>query len=158
MERKILEQICSSRSRIEYLQESIKHIERKYDMLLEGKATVADVVTCGKRGKKVLGTVLIRGVPVPEEEQLERLLKKRGQQLNNEYEHLLLKVTRAEEEIANIPDLEIRNILSLYYVENLTWVQVACRMNEMCNHKKTYTDSSCRRKHDRFLKKNEKNL
>ena len=57
-----------------------------------------------------------------------------------------------EEYISGIADIEVRNILTLYYVEDLTWVKVAHKMNE--KGRKKYTEDSCRHKHDRFIEKN----
>lgn len=155
MKKEILEQICSSQARIKYLQESIERIDKRRNRLIREGNIAADVVACGKRGKKSLGTVLVRGTSYAEEDRLRRLLNKREQTLKKEYDRLLEQTTEAEEYIAEIEDIEIRNILSLYYIDNLSWVQVAHRMNELYNsNKKKYTDGSCRRKHDRFLEKN----
>lgn len=154
MKKEILEQICSSRARIKYLQESIERIDKRCNRLIREGNIAADVVACGKRGKKSLGTVLVRGTSYAEEDRLRRLLNKREQTLTKEYDRLLEQTTEAEEYIAEIEDIEIRNILSLYYIDNLSWVQTAHRMNELyCGCKRKYTDSSCRQKHDRFLEK-----
>lgn len=154
MKKEILEQICSSRARIKYLQESIERIDKRHNRLIREGNIAADVVACGKRGKKSLGTVLVRGTSYAEEDRLRRLLNKREQTLKKEYDRLLEQTTEAEEYIAEIEDIEIRNILSLYYIDNLSWVQTAHRMNELyCGCKRKYTDSSCRQKHDRFLEK-----
>ena len=146
MEKEILEQICNSRARIKYLQEYIDRIDKRRDKLIREGNIAADVVACGKRGKKSLGTVLVRGTSYAEEDRLRRLLNKREQTLKKEYDRLLEQTTEAEEYIAGIDDIEIRNILSLYYIDNLNWIQVAHRMNELYSgsSRKKYTDSSCR--------------
>lgn len=154
VEKEILEQICNSRARIRYLQESIDRIDKRRDKLIREGNIAADVVACGKRGKKSLGTVLVRGTSYAEEDRLRRLLNKRKQTLKKEYDRLLEQTTQAEEYIAEVDDIEIRNILSLYYIDDLNWIQVAHKMNELYNSsRKKYTDGSCRRKHDRFLEK-----
>lgn len=154
MKKEILEQICNSRARIKYLQESIDRINKRRDKLIHEGNIAADVVACGKRGKKSLGTVLVRGTSYAEEDRLRRLLNRREQTLKKEYDRLLEQTTEAEEYIAEIDDIEIRNILSLYYIDDLNWIQVAHRMNELySDSRKKYTENSCRRKHDRFLEK-----
>ena len=67
---------------------------------------------------------------------------------------LLELQTQVEEYISGLEDIEMRNILTLYYVEDRTWVQVAHGMNRIYQSKgRCYTADSCRCKHDRFLDK-----
>ncbi|EGN48502.1 hypothetical protein HMPREF0991_01382 [Lachnospiraceae bacterium 2_1_58FAA] len=48
-------------------------------------------------------------------------------------------------------------ILRFYYIDDLSWVQVSHRMNEVFPKKrKAYTEDSCRCKHNRYLEKFEK--
>ncbi len=70
-----------------------------------------------------------------------------------EKKELVLFMTSVEEYLRGIGSFEIRNIMHLYYVKDLTWAQVAKGMNEKYGNKK-YTESSCRHKHDRFFKEN----
>ena len=65
-------------------------------------------------------------------------------------EKLLELINRAEEFIEGIEDIELRNIFTLYYIEDMTWVQVAHRMNELYQME-TYTESGCRQKHSRYM-------
>lgn len=45
-------------------------------------------------------------------------------------------------------------ILRFYYIDDLSWVQVSHRMNEVFPKKrKAYTEDSCRCKHNRYLEK-----
>ena len=70
---------------------------------------------------------------------------------------LLEKQTQVEEYIQQIEKSEIRMILRFYYIDDLNWVQVAYRMNAAFpRKKKSYTDDSCRCKHNRYLEKFEK--
>lgn len=140
------------------MQESIDKIEKKREKILKEGNIAADVVACGKRGKKPLGTIMVRGTSYAEEDRLRTLLAKRKKLLEKERATLLERVTEAEEYISKIDDVEIRNILSLYYIEDLNWVQTAHRMNGLYGSSRKYTESSCRQKHDRFLEKNERNF
>ncbi len=116
---------------------------------------MTDSVTCGRKGRKPLQTVKISGTPYPEINRVVEELRKQDFILAREEQGLLEDTTRVEEYISGIADAEIRNLLTLYYVEDLNWVQVAHRMNYLYPKRKgSYTESSCRQKHDRFLEKN----
>lgn len=149
----ILEQYSDSKARVKYLRQSVEKLERKIEEIEQEGYKVSDSVTCGRKGKKPLGTVKISGFPVPEYDRLKEVLEKRKTVLQKEEQELNILTVDVEKYIAGIEDVEIRNILSLYYVEDLSWVQVAHRMNGLYRKKKAYSDSSCRRKHDRFLEK-----
>ena len=74
--------------------------------------------------------------------------------LNIELEKTEMQAEEIERYIGKIDSMEIRNILTLRYVERLTWLQVAHRMNEKYGKKSgKYTSDSCRHKHDRFFEK-----
>ena len=154
MDKTILETYTSAIARRKYLLKSIDRIERKMDWIKEEGYCVADSVTCGKKGKKPLETVVVRGFPRTDYERKSRLLRKRQEQLETDEEQLLELTTQVEEFISEIQDVEMRNILSLYYIDDLNWVQVAHRMNKLYgSSRKRYTDGGCRMKHERFLKK-----
>lgn len=155
MNKSILEQLCDSKARTKYLRQSIDNIEIKIQKLNEnGGICVADSVTCGKKGKKSLGTIIVRGFPYPESQKLHNSLLRRKKQLEQEEQQLLEMITEAEEYISGIENVEMRNIFSMYYIDDLNWVQVAHRMNGLySSSKRKYTEGSCRRKHERFLEK-----
>ncbi|WP_411335988.1 hypothetical protein [Ruminococcus gauvreauii] len=74
--------------------------------------------------------------------------------LKNIEEALLEQMSEMEEVIEEIPDSEMRTIFRLYYMEDMTWLQVAMRMNECFSRRNSkYTEDSCRMKHNRYLKK-----
>lgn len=80
-------------------------------------------------------------------------VKQHGNLMREEQELLELQ-TQVEEYITGLDDIEIRNIMTLYYVEDMTWIQVAHGMNRIYQSKsRCYTADSCRCKHDRFLDK-----
>lgn len=153
MEKYILDQYSNALARVNILKKSISNIEDKRSKMNERGYYVTDVTNKGKKGKKTLGTVTIAGFPHEEYERLSKKLEKRMERLLEEEKGLLGIIGEVEEYISGIGDIEIRNIMSLYYVENLTWVQVAHRMNAEYK-KRGYTENSCRRKHDRFFEKN----
>lgn len=135
------------------LRQQVKDRQKRLDRLGKGGHLVGDTVSCGKRGKKPLGTVRITGYPYRAAREAEKALERSRDRLMQEEQELLEELVRAEEYIASVEDVEIRNILTLYYVENLNWIQVAKNMNGTYQGRgKTYTESSCRQKHDRYLK------
>lgn len=154
MDKHILAQYSDAQARVQLLREQVAKKQRHLERLSQRGYIVTDSVTCGRRGKKPLGTVKISGIPIPEHDRLSRELEKQKENLEEEERQLREMVTEVEAFITGISDVEIRNLLTLYYVEELNWVQVAHKMNWLYKRKKKpYTDSSCRRKHDRFLEK-----
>lgn len=150
--RKLLEQYTAALTRVELLKQRIFNLEKRIEKMNTKGYYVSDVVSCGKKGKKLLGTVKVSGFPLEQYIQIKEQLKKQKNKLMEEEQELLELIAKVEEYISTIDDLEIRNILTLYYVENLNWVQVAHRMN-IVTKKEKYTNESCRKKHDRFLEK-----
>lgn len=153
MKKSILEQYSDSKARVKYLEQSVDKLEKKIELMKKENQEVADVVTCGKKGKRTLGVVKITGIPLPEYEKLFRILENRKRCLQKEEQDLLELTGKVEEYIAGIDNVEIRTILSLYYIDDLNWIQVSHRMNGLYQKRKAYTDSSCRCKHERFLEK-----
>ena len=146
---------------IEYadMKEEIKDLRRRIEQnkkelsRLNGQV-VMDSVSCGKKGKKPLGTVKITGRPVKAINRKEKLIDKQNVHLKKQEEELLEMVLQVEEYIATIPKSELRTMFRLYYIDNLSWWQVAMKMNEKHpNRRKKYTEDSCRMRHNRFLEK-----
>ncbi len=154
LEKHVLQEYSDALARVKLIRKSIESLAEKIKQITTGDFYVSDSVTRGKKGKKSLGTVTIKGIPYPEYFRKKETLRKRWIHLEKEEMELLELTSMVEEYIFQIQDIEIRNIMSLYYIDDLNWLQVAHRMNEMYEKKRTYTESSCRRKHDRFLEKN----
>ena len=144
----MLKQYRAALARVKILRKQIENLDNQIE-----ECYVSDVVICGKKGKKPLGTVRVSGLPYKRADEIAELLQKRRDNLHQEEMELLDCITKVEEYISKIRDIEMRNIMTFYCVDNLTWVQVARRMNEM-TEKKEYTEGSCRQKYERFLKKN----
>lgn len=155
IKKSILIQYSDALARVKLLREELEKKQRHLDRLCKKYYLVADTVTLGKKGKKPLGTVKVTGTPVREFERAVKTYEKSQAILEKEEQGLLELITQVEEYITGIEDVKMRNIMTLYYVNGLTWIQVAHRMNEIYpNSKRGYTDSSCRQKHDYFLEKN----
>ena len=152
----ILTKYADARARVKYLRQSISKLEEQdYKLMTTDQGLVSDVVACGKKRCKPLKTVRITGYDIKRAGSVSVKLTEERCRLRLLEEELLELLTQAEEYIESIEDIEIRNILSLYYIEDMTWVQVAAGMNDLYNRKgrKTYTEDSCRKKHDRFFEK-----
>lgn len=146
---------------IEYadMKEEIKDLRRRIEQnkkelsRLNGQI-VMDSVSCGKKGKKPLGTVKITGRPVTAISRKESLLNKRIRRLEELEEGLLELTIQVDEYIETIEKSELRIIFRLYYIDDLTWHQVALRMNQNFPKRKVkYTEDNCRMRHNRFLEK-----
>ncbi|WP_330426458.1 hypothetical protein [Dorea sp. OM07-5] len=146
---------------IEYadVKEEIKDLRRRIEQnkkelsRLNGQI-VMDSVSCGKKGKKPLGTVKIAGRPVTAISRKESLLDKRIRRLEELEEELLELTIQVDEYIEAIEKSELRIIFRLYYIDDLTWYQVALRMNQNFPKRKVkYTEDNCRMRHNRFLEK-----
>lgn len=146
---------------IEYadMKEEIKDLRRRIEQnkkelsRLNGQI-VMDSVSCGKKGKKPLGTVKITGRPVTAISRKESLLNKRIRRLEELEEELLELTIQVDEYIETIEKSELRMIFQLYYIDDLTWYQVALRMNRNFPKRKVkYTEDNCRMRHNRFLEK-----
>ena len=146
---------------IEYadMKEEIKDLRRRIEQnkkelsKLNGQV-VMDSVSCGKKGKKPLGTVKITGRPVTAISRKESLLNKRIRRLEELEEELLELTIQVDEYIETIEKSELRMIFRLYYIDDLTWYQVALRMNQNFPKRKVkYTEDNCRMRHNRFLEK-----
>ena len=151
MDKNILQQYLHTKARIKYLHTQAEKLRRKTDRLMYTDYGIAgDTVSRGKKGKKPLGTVRISGFPVPEYQGIVEQLKRRNRLLKAEKLKLAKLACEAERFIASISDIEMRNILSLHYIEGMGWAQVAYNMDVLYGTKK-YSAESCRKKHDRFM-------
>lgn len=143
----MLKQYRSALARVKILRQQIETLDEQIE-----ECYVSDVVTCGKKGKKPLRTVRVSGLPYKKADEIAELLQNRRDNLHREELELLDCITKVEEHISRIRDIEMRNIMTLYYVDNLTWQQIANKMNNI-NKTKEYTENGCRMKCKRFLEK-----
>ena len=120
---------------------------------IEQEGAVGDVVSGGMGG---IQHFKITGFPTPEHAKVKQLLISRRQRLKMKEAELLELTNQAEEYIESIKKSEIRIMFRMYYIEGLTWNQVAHQMNEMFSRtKRTYTENSCRMKGNRFFEEEE---
>ena len=152
MDKNVLIQYVEMKEEIKDLRRRIHENERELAKL--ENMIVTDSVTRGKRGKKPLGTVKITGRPIAAIALKQKLLKKRNDRLTALEAELLELTNQAEEYIETIPKSELRIMFRLYYIDDLTWYQVALQMNQKFTKRRIkYTEDNCRMRHNRFLEK-----
>ena len=152
MDRNILIEYADMKEEIKDLRRRIEQNKKELSRL--NGQIVMDSVSCGKKGKKPLGTVKITGRPVTAISRKESLLNKRIRRLEELEEELLELTIQVDEYIETIEKSELRIIFRLYYIDDLTWYQVALRMNQNFPKRKVkYTEDNCRMRHNRFLEK-----
>lgn len=156
MERNILVEYVDMLEEIKDLKRRIQDDQKKINQL--SQTIVSDSVTCGKKGKKPLRTVKIKGFPNMEINRRIGLLKKRKAKMMLLESDLLEKQIQVEEYIDGIDKSELRMMFRLYYLDNLTWYQVALQMNQIFPKRRIkYTEDSCRMRNKRYFEKIEEN-
>lgn len=149
MDKVILVQYCEMKEEIKDLRKRIQ----KLDKFLENPPVVADIVK-GTRRDGTIGPIKITGIPEPEYVRKQGIRERYRKMLKLKEAELLELTCQAEEYIESIDKAELRIMFRLYYIDGLTWVQVAHRMNAMFPKRKVpYTEDSCRMRNNRFFEK-----
>lgn len=144
MNKNVLEQYTSIKKEIADLERMIADSNRKIKMY--EKQIVSDTVT-GTRDDLTIGPIKITGIAQQKLDEQQELNRKRVQKMNRFKKKLENIVVEVEEYIQSIDDSEVRRIVRMRYVENLSWVRIAIYMG------KGYTEDSCRIKIERYLKR-----
>lgn len=148
VEKSVLIQYCDMQAEIKELRRLIKMTEERLEKI-EKEGAVSDVVSGGMGG---IQHFKVTGFPTPEHAKVKQLLISRRQRLRMKEDELLELTNQIEEYIESIKKSEIRIMFRMYYIEGLTWNQVAHQMNEMFSRtKRIYTENSCRMKRNRFF-------
>lgn len=146
MDKFVLSQYCDIQTEIKELRRLIESTKRRLGKI-EEEGMVSDVVTGGMGGTQ---RYKVQGIPDPEYREVKRLLKARKERLETKESELLELVGKVEEYIDGVDRSEIRTIMRLRFLENMTWVQTAHRMNGLFP-KREYTPESCRKKIERYF-------
>ena len=147
MDKAILVQYCEMKEEIKDLRRRIQ----KLDRFLENPPLVADVVK-GTRRDGTIGPIKITGIPEPEYIRKQGIRARYRKLLEAKEAELLELTCQVEEYIQSIPKSELRIMFRLYYIDGLTWVQVAHRMNAMFPKRRIkYTEDNCWRRNQRFF-------
>lgn len=136
------------------MKEEIKDLRRRIQKLSDeiNKLSVVSDSVKGTRRDGTIGSIKITGYPEPRYWRLKNILESRKKSLIEAEEKLQEMVGEVEKYIDSIESSELRIMFRLYYVDNLTWYQVAMRMNDMFPKRRIkYSEDSCRMKLNRFL-------
>ena len=148
MDKEILIQYCDMKEEIKDLRRRIHELEKQIDRIKE-EGVVKDTVSGGMGG---IQHYTVEGFPIPEYGRKMMLLRSRKAMLVEKEAELLELTNQVEEYIANIEKSELRIMFRLYYIDGLTWVQVAHRMNRMFPKRRiAYTEDNCRKRNARFF-------
>lgn len=149
MDKNILIQYADMRQEIKDIRRRIKETERKINKMLEGEI-VSDTVQ-GTRTDGTIGSIRITGFPIRDYDKKQQSLIRLKRKLEITEEELMKNMTEAEEFIESIKNSELRIMLRLHYIDDLTWIQTAHTMNSMFK-KRVYTEAACRKRNERFFK------
>ena len=127
-------------------------IREQWIARIEEEGTVKDTVSGGMGG---IQHFVVEGMPVPELRRKKLLLNKRKAMLIEKENELLELMNQAEEYINSIEKSELRMMFRFYYIDGMTWLQVAHRMNQLHPKRRVaYTEDSCRMRNTRFFQEN----
>lgn len=150
MDKKVLLEYADVQQEVKDLRRRIEKDEQELARLK--KTLVADTVTCGKKGRKPIKTVKIQGMPSTLVWHKQRALEKYKKKLETKEIEFWEMLNDVENCIESVEKSEMRMIFRLFYLDDLNYIQVAERMNEMHpNKRRGYTDESIRKKIQRFF-------
>lgn len=150
MDKSILIQCSTMKEEIRDIRTRIHAIEKSIHRL----GLVSDSVK-GTREDGTYGSIRITGYPVPRRYMKEKALKRYQVKLESMETELLELTIQAEEFIESIEKSELRIMFRLYYIDGLTWIQVAHRMNGMFPRRRIkFTEENCRKRNMRFFDEN----
>ena len=151
-DKNVLIQYCDMKEEIKDLRRRITETEKQIFKIAE-EGTVKDTVSGGMGG---IQHFVVEGMPVPELRRKRLLLNKRKAMLIKKENELLELMNQAEEYINSIEKSELRTIFRLYYIDGMTWTQVAHRMNAMHPKRKiAYNEKNLQKRNERFFAENE---
>lgn len=146
--REVLNMYYDKKNRVKLLRQKKIKLEAEIEKL--NNSIVRDTVSGGMGGNR---HYIIEGRPEGIINSKRAILKRRIKKLEEEELQLALATEEVEDYIRKIANFEIKNMFELYFLNGLTWNQVAKKMNTIYPSRKTkYTDENCRKKIERFLK------
>lgn len=147
-----LTQYCGLREEIKDLRMRIERDKRRLRRI-EEQGTVSDTVV-GTRKDGTIGPIKITGYPVPEYESVRAMMKKRIAKLQIYESELQEAVNQVDDYINQIPQSDLRMMFRFYYLDDMSWSQVALNMNSRFPGRKIkYTEDNCRIRCSRYLEK-----
>ncbi|MBS6465500.1 MAG: RNA polymerase subunit sigma-70 [Clostridium sp.] len=144
MTKTVLEQYISVKQEIREIEARIERLNSKLDRI-NREGNVKDAVKGGNGGFQ---TFHIEGFPVAEEDEAKYLLSKNIRLLEARKAKAAELVVRVEEYLNTLDDSRMRRMISMRYIDGLSWWKVAQRMGGRA------TEDSCKKQMERFLKNN----
>lgn len=152
MDKEILVEYCEMKEEIKDLRQRIQ----KLDRFLEHPPIIADTVK-GSRKDLTIGPIKVVGIPDPMFQRKQRARERYRKVLELKEAELLELTCQAEEYIEGIKSAELRMMFRLYFIDGLTYLQVAARMNSAFPKRRIkYTDENVKKRIQRFFEKDEK--
>lgn len=150
MDKNIFIEYSDVKKEVKDLERRIEKDRKELDRL--NSMMVADIVTCGKKGNKPIRTVRIEGVPTFSISRKQKALEKKTSRLEGLVLELLELVDQVEEAIESIEKSELRIMFRLYYIDDLSYIKVAQKMNDMFPKRIIkYTDENVKKRIQRFF-------
>ena len=150
MDKSILSEYADMKEEIKDLRRRISEDQKRIDQLK--RTIVSDSVTCGKKGKKPIRTVKIKGFPQVEINRRIALMERRQAKLQMLETDLIEKQLQVEEYIQTIQKSELRIMFRLYFMDDLSYPKVAMRMNQIYPKRKIkYTDENVKKRIQRYF-------
>lgn len=150
MDKSILSEYADMKEEIKDLRRRISEDQKRIDQLK--RTIVSDSVTCGKKGKKPIRTVKIKGFPQAEINRRIALMERRQAKLQMLETDLIEKQLQVEEYIQTIQKSELRIMFRLYFIDDLSYPKVAMRMNQIYPKRKIkYTDENVKKRIQRYF-------
>ena len=150
MDKSILSEYADMKEEIKDLRRRISEDQKRIDQLK--RTIVSDSVTCGKKGKKPIRTVKIKGFPQVEINRRVALMERRQAKLAMLETDLVEKQLQVEEYIQTIQKSELRIMFRLYFIDDLSYPKVAMRMNQIYPKRKIkYTDENVKKRIQRYF-------
>lgn len=140
----ILEQYISLKQEITEIESRINRLQDKLKRI-NAEGNVKDVVKGGGGGWQ---SYHIEGFPVAEEDEVKYLIKKNLRILEERKAKVAELIVDVESYINTIDDSRMRRMITHRYINDLPWWKVAEKMG------KGYTENSCKKQMERFLKEN----
>lgn len=148
----VLSQYCELRQEVKDLRKRIDADEKRLEKI-EKDGVVVDSVK-GTRSDGTIGSIRIEGFPIPEHDKVKAMIKRRLAKLAIKEDELQEALNAADDFIWKIPESDLRQMFQMYYIDDMTWAQVALNMNHRFPKRRIkYTEDSCRKRHDRYIKK-----
>lgn len=150
MDKNVLIEYADMKMEIKDLRRRIEDKQNRIDKL--HTTVMSDTVTMGKKGRKLLGTVKVTGIPDGIITRMETALEKNRKLLELREVELLELQNDVEEYIESIPKSEMRTMLRLYFVDDMTYARTAAHMNYLRPTRRVkYTDENIKKKIQRFF-------